>query len=248
MLNVTLTSATGKKYLLSGTDTQSPVLAPMGALVELIGQASRTDQVVPARAGALAGRTRWGVLEKDVELYLHAETGEELDSLDAELRSGLHVWAPDRAVPPKPATFEIETNNPQGPFFLDVWLSRPLPGQAVDLRTQTSTTITAGIFSQRGLFRTAPRKGTGTVRVENHGDEMVYPRLEGVGAGGVVTGPSGAKWQWPSTGQPVAVNLDPQALKLAGVFPEGVPPGGTGVYSVPAGVTLTYELLFASPW
>ena len=117
MLNVTLTSATGKKYLLSGTDTQSPVLAPMGALVELIGQASRTDQVVPARAGALAGRTRWGVLEKDVELYLHAETGEELDALDAELRSGLHVWAPDRVVPQKPATLEIETNNPPGAVF-----------------------------------------------------------------------------------------------------------------------------------
>lgn len=248
MLKVTLTTAIGKQYLLTGAPVESPVLAPEAALVELISAASRSDQVVPSRAGVLAGRTRWGAIDQSIDFYLHADSGEGLDALDAEFRRGLHVWAPDRVVRPKPATLKIETNNPNSPMYLEVWLSRPLPGAVVDPSKRTAETITATLFNPNGLFRAETQKGTGTVRVVNPGDEIVYPRLEGIGSGGVVKGPSGATWPWPNTGKPVAVNLDSQALRLAGAFPEGVPPGGTGTYTLPAGVTLSYAPMFASPW
>lgn len=248
MREVTLTTVTGKKYLLTGDESESEVLAPYGEFEPITGQASRSDQVVPSRAGVVPGRTRYGALEFDVEFYLHAPSGEEMERVYREFRQGFKVWAPDRAQRPKPATLELKTFHPASPLYLDVWLSKPLPGAPVRPKARTSLTITASLFNPDGLFRTEPTKGTGAVKVANPGDGFIFPRLEGTGGGGVVKGPSGATWPWPSTGTPVAVDLDPRALRLAGALPEGIPPGGTGTYTVPAGVTVSYSVLYADPW
>lgn len=248
MLEVTLTTVTGKRFLLTGAETESAVLAPEAAFETLVAEGSRSDQVVPSRAGALAGRTRWGVIEREIEFYLHADTGEEMEQVYRDFRQGFKIWDPFRVPPPKPAVLELVTDHPHGTLYLDVWLSRPLPGVSVDMRKRTSTTITAALFNQKGLFRTAPIKATGVVKVHNPGDEIIYPRLEGPGTGGQVIVPSGATFPWPSTGSPVAADLDPQALRLPGAFPEGVPPGRSGTYSVPPGVTVSYSALYADPW
>lgn len=248
MLEVTLTTVKGQKYLLTGTESESAVLAPEAAWETLVGQATRSDQVVPSRAGALAGRTRWGVIEQDIQFYLHADTGEEMEQVYKDFRQGIKVWAPDRVQRPKAAVLELVTDHPAAPLYLDVWLARPLPGTPVDMRTRTDTTVAGTLFNRDGLFRTAPKTGTGSVRVENLGDEIIYPRLAGIGTGGTVTVPSGAKFAWPSTGKPVAVNLDPRDLRLPGAFPEGVPPGGSATYRVPTGVTVSYSTLYADPW
>lgn len=248
MLEVTLTTITGKRYLLTGTEMESPVLAPEAAWESLVGQASRSDQVVPSRAGALAGRTRWGVIEQEIEFYLHADSGEEMEQVYKDFRQGMKVWAPNRVPRPKPAVLELVTDHPDAPLYLDVWLARPMPGTTVDMRTRTSTQLAGAVFNPDGLFRTAPVTGTGLVEVTNSGDEIVYPRLEGIGRGGSVTVPSGASFAWPSTGTPTAVDLDPRELRLAGAFPEGVPPGATGTYRVPNGVTVRYSTLHADPW
>lgn len=248
MLEVTLTTTNGKTHLLTGTETESAVLAPEAAWETLVAQATRSDQIVPSRAGALAGRTRWGVIEQDIQFYLHADTGEEMEQVYKDFRQGFKVWAPNRIPRPKPAVLEMKTDHPNAPLYLDVWLARPLPGTPVDMRTRTDTTITATLFNPDGLFRSKPITGTGTVTVDNTGDEIVYPRLEGTAGGGVVTVPSGARFEWPTTGKPMAVDLDPRALRLAGAFPEGVPPGSTGTYRVPTGVTVRYATMHADPW
>lgn len=248
MLEVTMKTPNGKNYLLTGAETESPVLAPLAALETLVGQATRSDQVVPSRAGVLAGRTRWGALEQEIEFYIHADTGEEMNQIYTDFRQGLKVWAPERPVPPKPAVLEILTDHPMAPLHIDVWLARPLPGTTVDMSTRTSHTITAALFNPVSLFRTRPRRVTGTATVNNLGDAIIYPRLEGKAAGGTVRFPSGAVWQWPSRGGPLSVNLDPRELKTPGAFPEGVPPGRKGTYQVPAGVEVVYELLYADAW
>lgn len=248
MLEVTLHTATGKKHLLTGTETESSVLAPEEAFATLVAEAVRSDQAVPSRSGVLAGHTRFGAIEREIDFYLHADTGEEMEQVYREFRQGLNLWDLKRVPRPKAAVLELVTDHPAGPLYLDVWLSRPLAGTTVDMRTRTSTTITAALFNRSGLFRTAPTKGTGSVRVHNLGDEIIYPRLEGTASGGTVTVPSGARFDWPDTGRPVSISLDPQELRLPGAFPEGVPPGGTGTYRVPAGVTVSYSTLYADPW
>ena len=248
MLKATLITATGKRHLLTGTESESAVLAPEAAFETLVAETSRSDQEVPSRAGVLAGRTRFGALERDIEFYLHAETGEEMEQVYRKFRQGFSLWDAKRRPRPKPAVLELATDHPAGPLYLDVWLSRPLPGAPVDMSKRTSTTVTASLFNPDGLFRTSTVKGTDAVRVENLGDEIIYPRLEGVASGGTVSVPSGARFEWPSNGRPVSVSLDPQDLRLPGAFPEGVPPGSAGTYRVPKGVTVSYSTLYADPW
>ena len=60
MLRVELISSTGKTYLLTGTESQSPVLSEEGALVELRGQVSHSDLARPGRPGVIAGRRNYG--------------------------------------------------------------------------------------------------------------------------------------------------------------------------------------------
>ena len=58
MLEVTLTSAIGKTYLLTGSTRTSPVLAPVEALTPLSATSSRTDLAVPGRSRAIPVRSR----------------------------------------------------------------------------------------------------------------------------------------------------------------------------------------------
>lgn len=246
MLEATLYGANGKQWLLTGTESTSSVLSPMEALTTLSGTASRSDMALPGRSGVIPGRLVYGPIETELEFYLHAETGEEMERVYREFRQAWNLWDPDVAV--KPATVKILADHPLGAFFFDVWLSQPLAGVPVDMRRRTSATVMVPVLSPKGLARSTPMSGTGTVEITNVGDTIVYPKLTYSGAGGVVVSPSGARFTLPAVADQTTVDLDPQKLRLAGAFPEGVPPGGAGVWVLPSDVTATWEIRVADPW
>lgn len=241
MLKVELTTTTRKTYLLTGTETQSPVLAPEAALVELIGKAVRTDLAVPARSGVLLGRTRFTELKTSLEFYLHADDGETMEQVYREFRQG---WSLE-----KPCTLAVTADHVEGTFYLDLWLDQPLPGVSVDMRRRTSTVLPVQVVNPTGLFRSETQTGTGLVTVTNWGDGVIYPKIRNIGPGGIVTSPSGATWTLPpSTQAQTTLDLDPRELRQPGVFPEGVEPGDRQSWSLPQGATLEWSVLIADPW
>lgn len=240
MLSIKLHTTKGKTYLLSGTQSQSPVLAPEGALAGLVGVIARSDMSVPGRSGVVPGRRRFSAIQQEVEFFLHADDGESMERVYQEFRLG---WSMDT-----PCQFEVDPGNAVGPFFLDAILDRPLPGVSVDARARTSVTLSVDVFAPVGLWRSAPLSGTGNVTLTNNGDEVIYPTIAYSGAGGQVTAPSGARFTLPRVKKRVVVDLDPQSLRLDGAFPEGIEPGATGVWKLPAGAVLQWSELVADPW
>lgn len=240
MLEVTLTSAIGKTYLLTGSTRTSPVLAPVEALTPLSGTVSRSDLAVPGRSGVIPGRARFEPIQADVEFYLHADTGEQMERVYREFRQG---WS--KSIP---STLRVNADHPLGAFFLDLWLGQPLAGVPVDMRRRTQATVVASVFSPKGLFRSAPLSGEGEVTVSNMGDEIIYPRVGYEGEGGEVVSPSGARFTLPPVAEYTVIDLDPRRLRLDGAFPEGVPAGESGTWILPEGATLLWHVEVADPW
>lgn len=246
MLEVTLSGVNGRQWLLTGSESTSEVLAPMEALAGLVGTSSRSDLSVPGRSGVLPGRPRYGAIETQVEFYLHANDGEEMERVYREFRQAWNLW--DVPVTPPPTRVKINADHPLGPFWLDLWLSQPLAGVPVDMRRRTSATVVVDVLNPTGLARSNPITETGTVEVINSGDSVIYPRIEYSGSGGEVISPSGAAFRLPAVDDFMVVDLDPRRLRLDGAFPEGVEPKQSGTWTVPEGATLSWEVLVADPW
>lgn len=236
MFEVSLTSLRGDKWLLTGSDLSSPVVSPAGALRELFGRPTHADVLVPGRHGAIPGRAQYPPIMQDIEFYLNDMRG-TVDLVDVynRFRRG---W---------PAVFEVVTDHPLGKLFLPVE-SRGIPGTAVDPSKVDSIVLPVTVFNKDGLFRTVVQSGEGAVTVTNLGVETVYPRVSYSGAGGEVVSPSGAVFTLPASDDDVVVDLDPRRLRLPGVFPEGVPPGESGQWLLPAGASLLWHLWVADPW
>lgn len=240
MLSVKLHTVKGQVFLLSGTQSQSPVLAPEGVLVGLVGVSARSDMAVPGRSGVVPGRRRFSPIQQEVEFFLHADDGEEMERVYRDFRQGWSLSTPCR--------FEVQADDYSGPFFLDVVLDRPLPGVSVDARARTSVMLPVPVFAPLGLWRSASLSGENAVTVTNSGDEVIYPKIVYSGAGGEVVAPSGARFDLPSATDRTVIDLDPRALRLDGVFPEGVEPGQSGQWKLPAGARLEWSVLLADPW
>ena len=243
MLNVVLITALGDEWRLSGTDRDSEVLAPYGSLVELRANASRSDLPVPGGAGVLPGVRRFGPISTELEFYLKARDGEDLEDVHRRLRQG---WA--AATPDNPCVIIIESDNPLSPLTFELVVDGVLPGVAVDMRRRSAETLTVPVVCFDGVAKSSVMAGTGTVTVTNYGDVSVWPKIRYEGAGGVVTNPSGAKFILPRAAEETIIDLDPRVLRLEGAFPESVPPGATGVWVLPAGAQLEWTLGVADPW
>lgn len=243
MLNVVLITALGDEWRLSGTDRESEVLSPYGSLVELRATASRSDVQVPGGAGVLPGARRLGAISTELEFYLKARDGEDLEDVHRRLRQG---WA--AATPDNPCVIIIESDNPLSPLTFELVVDGVLPGVAVDMRRRSAETLMVPVVCFDGVAKTSTMTGTNTVTVTNYGDVPVYPKIRYSGAGGVVTTPSGATFTLPRSAEETIVDLDPKVLRLDGAFPEGVPPGSTGVWVLPAGAQLEWTLGVADPW
>lgn len=240
MLKVTLLSATGREYFLSGSKRTSSVLSPVEALAGLSGTASRSDMQVPGRSGVIPGRRRFEPIQATLEFYLHAESGEEMEGVYREFRRG---WSST-----VPSTVRIDADHPMGAFHVSLWLNQPLAGVPVDMRRRTSATVMVDVFNPTGLFRSSPFSGAGEVTVLNSGVEILYPKISYTGAGGEVVSPSGAVFALPPVVGRTVIDLDPQSLRLDGVFPEGVSPGESGMWILPEDALLIWEVQVADPW
>lgn len=243
MLNVVLITALGDEWRLSGTDRDSEVLSPYGSLVELRANASRSDLPVPGGAGVLPGVRRFGPISTELEFYLKARDGEDLEDVHRRLRQG---WA--AATPDNPCVIIIESDNPLSPLTFELVVDGVLPGVAVDMRRRSAETLTVPVVCFDGVAKSSVMTGKETVTVTNYGDVSVWPKIRYEGAGGVVTNPSGAKFTLPRATEETIIDLDPRVLRLEGAFPESVPPGATGVWVLPAGAQLEWTLGVADPW
>lgn len=237
MLRVELWSATGENWLLSGSQVSSAVLAPEGALAGLVGAPTREDLAVPARAGVIPGRRQWGAIVAEVPFFLHADDGDELEDVYRRFRRG---WSLSR-----PSTVMVAADHPAGRFMLDVVLERPIAGVGVDARRRTSVEVTVPMVATSGLWRSMPFSASGEIRVLNSGDDWVFPTVRARAGGGRVVCPSGASFE---VDRGDVVDLDPARLRVAGVFPEGVPPGSEASWQVPDGVALEWEIRVADPF
>lgn len=246
MLEVELYGVNGKQWLLTGTESTSSVLSPMEALTTLAGTASRSDMALPGRSGVIPGQLRFGALETQLEFYLHADTGEDMEQVYKDFRQAWPLWSPRWKV--LPATVRVNADHPMGAFMFDLWLSQPIPGVPVDMRRRTSATVVVDVLNPTGLARSTPMSGTGIVTIRNVGDTRVHPKLTYSGDGGEVISPSGARFTLPPVTEQTTVDLDPQKLRLDGAFPEGVEPGEVGTWSLPDEVTATWEIRVADPW
>ena len=243
MLNVVLITALGDKWRLSGTDRDSEVLSPYGSLVELRADVSRSDLPVPGGAGVLPGVRRLGAISTELEFYLKARDGEDLEDVHRRLRQGWAVATPDN-----PCVIIIESDNPLSPLTFELVVDGVLPGVAVDMRRRSAETLTVPVVCFDGVAKSSVMTGKETVTVTNYGDVSVWPKIRHEGAGGVVTNPSGAKFTIPRAAEETIIDLDPRVLRLEGAFPESVPPGATGVWVLPAGAQLEWTLGVADPW
>lgn len=246
MLDVRLTTVTGKTYRLTGTDTTSQVLAPEEAFTALVATSNRSDMAVPGRSGTIPGVGRYAPIQVDIPFYIHADNGDEMEAIYKEFRQGWNVWKPGGRA--KPCTLAVHADHPEGEFYLDLYADQPLPGVPVDMRRRTSTTITVKGFAPLGLFHSKVHTATGAFTITNTGDEFIYPKLRYSGAGGQVTSPSGATYTLPAAATSTLIDTDPQELRLDGAFPEGVAPGKSGTWRLPTGVTAEWSVLVADPW
>lgn len=243
MLEVWLQTSLGDRFELTGTPVTSPVLAPYGALEGLRANASRSDMPVPGGAGVLPGRKVFGAIQTELEFYLQCDTGEELAEVHARLRRG---WS--HATWDNPCLVEIHSDHPLSPLVFELVVDGELPGVAVDMSRRTQETLRVPVVCRHGLARSGVQSGEDSVTVTNGGDAAVYPRIVWLGDGGQVTCPSGATFTLPRANVRTVVDLHPSKLRLDGVLPEGVPPGGVGRWVVPAGARLEWNVWVADPW
>lgn len=227
---------------LTGTPATSEVLAPEGALVDLVGGVDRSDMARPGGAGVLPGQARFPAISADIDFYFRTESRERMGELVSEFRRGWSLWG--QGV--KPVLFRIDGG--LSPMFFEAWLSRPIQGAEVDASKRTQLTLPVPVFIPRGLARTSVFRGEGEVLVTNSGDVTVFPDILYSGAGGEVTAPSGAVFTLPPSQDEVVVSMNPARLRLDGVFPEGVAPDDSGVWRLPAGAVLSWVIEVADPW
>lgn len=242
MLNVWLLPATGGEYLISGAVSSSPVLLIEEQLENLVGQLQRADSALPGRSGSFVGMGRYGMIQAELDFYLHADDGAGLADVYAQFRQGWSVHTP--------SVIRMETDHPLSPLEIDVFLDRRIPGVPVDMTTRTTTTVTVPVVAPRGLWRsqTMRQSGPGTVTIRNLGDDTIYPTLTYEGQGKTITSPSGATFILPAADTTARVSLDPFELKLDGVFPEGIKPGLEADWVIPTGVSLEWVQHVADPY
>lgn len=236
MFEVSLTAANGDVWVLTDSDVESAVTAPAGALRELVGRASYADVSVPGRSGVIPGRARFEPISQEVEFYL-SNQGDTV-AMEEVYASFRRAW---------PAVITVDTGHPLGSLMLPVE-NRGMPGTVVDPSKVDAVTVPVTVFNKDGLFRSMVQHGANSVTVTNAGVELVYPKIVYSGAGGEVVTPSGARFTLPDDSSETVIDLDPRNLRLPGAFPEGVIPGDTGVWSLPAGATLQWQLWIADPW
>ena len=246
-LRVQLISARQDTWDLTGHVSESHVLASRDQLENLVANVSRSSESIPGGAGVFAGNMQFGEIVAELQFLVHDVRGKS--NIADEVMRFRKGWNLFRNNPrPLPSQLVFDVGNPLGHIYLDVWLDRPLLGVPAMPPQRKSALITAPIFAPQGLFRTSTLRGQGSVEVHNSGDALVFPRVRWRGAGGTVTGPSGAGFELPASNDERVVDLSPRRLRLDGALPEGVPVGGSGTWRLPEGASLEWELQVASPY
>lgn len=143
---------------------------------------------------------------------------------------------------------------------LPVRLATPIVFPPSGLRAGAQATLE--VVGDRGWWGES-RTGSGTVTVDNTGEVWCWPTVRWA-SGGVLTMPSGVAYTLPTLSTHHRLSFSPHdsgrvtnattsmvnraVSDTLGVVGEGVAPGHTARFVVPAGATLEYEIGFLSPW
>lgn len=233
----------------------------------------------------------WDLTDPRSAVFIEADTIEGLvgtfsDNLQAfPTAPGGVVDLRDRVVEPLAGSFTVVVKDPQAwarfragwstcsdstmvltiggvVFSVRARLSTALPFPAV--RPAVGTRLVVSVVSYDGVWLTAHSQvGPGGIMVVNAGDVPVWPVLSWLGAGGVVTLPSGAQFSLPTVSSRYSLSMDRREAGLvrdeAGlvdrdlsrqvmVLGEGVPVGESRTWMLPAGVVLSWKLGHLDPW
>ena len=145
-------------------------------------------------------------------------------------------------------------------FVLPCRLSAPLPSPGLSPRP--GTIVPVSLVADGGVW-CAPVSGGGRGEVSNFGDVDLAVAVRWSGAGGRVVLPSGFSFTLPAVDGERVLRLDPRfchavyttggvvdrAASLAvGAVGEVVPPGESGVFEVPEGAVLSWNVGVFDPW
>ncbi|STC97514.1 hypothetical protein [Corynebacterium renale] len=154
---------------------------------------------------------------------------------------------------------QMFSHNHQGTLVLGGWR---LPCRLAEALPAPGTIPTAGAVVRVALIAdggvwVSPVTATGAVTVTNAGDVPVWPTIMWKGNGGKVTLPSGASFILPATPTARTIDLnrsssgvvraadgeiDAALSRTVDSISECVPVGHRGVFTVPTGATMTYNI------
>lgn len=253
MLHVFLNMPSGARHELTGTPSTSEVLAPIESLTSITGTTTRSDLASPSRSGSRPGSYRFEPIQAEVEFYLHAEDGEQMERVYRDFRKNWSLYGKGA-----PVVMEIYSDKAGGPYYYEMWLDTSLPGIPVDASTRTSMPTVVPVLIPSGLahswiygdenFPDAIETDRGVV--DNRlGSVPVYPVFRSTSGpiNGLVTGPSGATGRLQADEGVEEISLDPM-IGRAGVVSEAIPPGEIGNYIYDQSLTMAYKVQVDDPW
>ena len=159
----------------------------------------------------------------------------------------------------------LSVASPVGQVMAKVRLSGGIAPPEVDDDTAEVVSMDIPLTIDSGVWWKEPVTSTGDVTVTNQGDVLIYPKISWNGAGGALTLPSQAVVELPAVSASRTIDLDPlhsrQVLTNTGtvdealwkqlrgkVLSEGIPPGQSKTYLLPAGASLTWQEGVLDPW
>ncbi|MDO5535380.1 MAG: hypothetical protein Q4F65_12110 [Propionibacteriaceae bacterium] len=252
MYEVTLTDRTGRVWPLTTRRGRGVWLAEEG-IDGMVGQVDVVAVNAVDSPGQRVDHIRVEPMAGTLNLIITPTATESIDDLVGALRAGLSTRDAG----------SLRIAGPRSDLSCRVRLEEVPPALRSNTHRVRSLTVELPLVADGGVWWSGEESGTG--RIVNGGDVTVRPRLVWSGSGGPVVSPSGAVFLLPAvTGTRVLyLDADESCLvtttaggvdgplwgRLRGVtVPEGVPPGATRTWVLPAGVELRWRIGYLDPW
>lgn len=256
MRTITYITPDGTAWPLTEHDWTSAI--EHGGISGLVGETR--DQVItgPDLIGQILDSQDIGPMTGGLTVYIAGDETRSADKMWRELRAGLST------AKGREGTLVISSER-AGRVYAKVRLQKIVGAPESDPDDETVLKIVLPLVCDDGVWWTAPMSAPGQAVVHNSGDVYLEPRIHWSGSGGQVKVPSGASFTLPAVGSPRifecssakafavlrmdgSVDYELLAQLALTALPEGIPPGQSRAYSLPAGAVLIWQLGYLDPW